>query len=456
MTHSKLLSAKKGKHQYRAIEMYDRSVLFLLILLLANSLGCTRSVQANIPFSDKQFDASKSITKEKDSPRSSSKSLAISENRRLKHEEFKTLLNLGRVSRAAEKYKSAIKFCRQALVVSEGDTYLGATDIAAAYNELAESYLGLGQLSKSRQILEQAIERLRKNSSNTCELCPGSENLAYFYDRIGRYNASEPIYRRLLAEEEAKYGVGSTSLLAPLQYLASNLSAQGNFSEAEKLCARALEISNDPAFTDALRKVMILNWCANFYTDNRQYDKAEKLYRDSLVLALKFSGLSQLDLKALDVVEDEQPTIEIPSLKEYRFDRCIEPSLHLEIATLNNLAILYHKERKFRLAKLTYELALRAAKQQHRIMNDDKEEAFILNNLAVLLDDQKQYVEAEKLYLESLSIKSKHWSESSPCVLNSQINYIALLKETNRLAEASKLRKVVRGNDTYKFLTRNI
>lgn len=79
-----------------------------------------------------------------------------------------------------------------------------------------------------------------------------------------------------------------------------------------------------------------------------------------------------------------------------------------------------------------------------------------MNNLASVLADQRDFLNAEKLYCTSLALKEKFWDTYSPYVLSTQINYMTLLVDTDRFAEATRLRAQARRNDTYKCLTKNI
>ena len=65
--------------------------------------------------------------------------------------------------------------------------------------------------------------------------------------------------------------------------------------------------------------------------------------------------------------------------------------------------------------------------------------AISLNNLALLYRAQGKYTEAEPLFRRALAVWEKALGPEHPNVAMALENYAALLRKTNRAAEAAKL-----------------
>ncbi len=444
--------------------MSEKSFLSIVLIILANSLAAPTKALA-----DATFDYQRLAVEEKPAvqhedlgaQRLSTIAAADAVRKHLPAQDIKSLVNLGRINRRADKYKISIKYYKQALTLARRERSLRMEDVADVYNQMAESYIGLGKLSQAQKTLKEAVGRLNKNRSKDCTINLEITNLAMFYENTGQYTASEPIYRTWLTNEERKYGPNHRYLLSPLERLSSNLARQGRFKEAEKVCSRAVELCSKSTFKDTLMDVDVLDICANVYTESGNYETAERMYKQAISIIEKSGeaqGISDLITHYSKVAGELDWRIENKNNCTHNFDRITEWTFHPETRILNDLAILYQKQRKYKQAQLTYELALRCATEQDRtqIETRARETAKIQNNLASVLADQGDFLNAEKLYLNSLAVKEKCWPANFSYVLNGQINYLNLLLDTDRFAEARKLRMLVRRNDTYKCLTKNI
>lgn len=444
--------------------MFERSFLSIVLIILAYSLVAHTQALAATTFDDQRLVVKGKPAVQLDdlgARRLYTIASADAVRKHLPAQGVKDFVNLGRINRQTGKYKDSIKYYKQALSLARLDGSLSKEDVADVYNQLAESYIGLGKLSHAQRTLRKAVGLFNKCSSRNSTINLEITNLAIFYESTGQYTASEPIYRTWLTNEERIYGPNHRYLLSPLERLSSNLAKQGRFKEAEKLCSRAVEICSKSTFKDTLMDVDVLDICANIYTESGSLDTAERMYKQAISIIEKkgeVQGISDLITRNSKVAGELDRRIEKARNSTHNFNRITEWTFHPEMRILNDLAILYQKQRKYKQAQLTYELALGCATEQDgpHIETKERETAKILNNLASVLADQGDFLNAEKLYLKSLAIKEKYWAAYFPHLLSSQINYMNLLLDTDRFAEARKLRVLVRKNDTYKYLTKNI
>ena len=105
---------------------------------------------------------------------------------------------------------------------------------------------------------------------------------------------------------------------------------------------------------------------------------------------------------------------------------------------LNNLAEAYRLQGRYAEAEPLYKHSL--AIREKALGPEHPRVATTLNNLAVLYQAQARYAEAEPLYKRSLGILEKTLGSGHPQLAQSLLgNYAALLRKTNRAAEAAKM-----------------
>ena len=95
-----------------------------------------------------------------------------------------------------------------------------------------------------------------------------------------------------------------------------------------------------------------------------------------------------------------------------------------------------YQQRRYADAEKSFQSAL---KEAEGFGQEDLRLALTLNNLAFLYQAQGKYAEAEPLYKRSLAIWERTLGPEHPNVAQSLENYAALLRETNREAEAARM-----------------
>jgi Tfp pilus assembly protein PilF len=120
----------------------------------------------------------------------------------------------------------------------------------------------------------------------------------------------------------------------------------------------------------------------------------------------------------------------------------IERALHAQSASdaatnLGNLALQYHRQKKFEEAERLYQHAL--AFREKFFGPDHASVATLLNNLAILLRDQERYEEAAALFHRSLAIVEKTWGPDHPKVARRLSNLANLVLQQGKYAEAKNL-----------------
>jgi tetratricopeptide (TPR) repeat protein len=220
---------------------------------------------------------------------------------------------------------------------------------------------------------------------------------------LAEWIQAEPLMRRALAIEEARYGLEHPKVAIGLHNLAQLLQATNRLPEAEPLMRRALAI-DEASYEPKHRKVAAcLNNLATLLQDTNRLPEAELLMRQALKITKASYGPK-----------------------------------HPNVATcLNNLAILLQATNRLQKAELLMRQALKITKASYGPKHPNV--ATCLNNLATLLQATNRLQEAEPLILEALAIDEVRYGPEHPNVATDLNNLGQLLKATNRLEEAEPL-----------------
>lgn len=192
------------------------------------------------------------------------------------------------------------------------------------------------------------------------------------------YSEAEPLYRRSLEIREQQLGPEHPEVAASLNNLAELLRSQGKFVEAEPLYRRSLETWGQQLGQEHPAVATGLNNLAALLVSQGKHVEAVPLYRRSLEIREK-----QLGPEHPDVAQ-----------------------------SLNNLAELLRSQGKSAEAEPLYHRSLEIREQQ--LGPEHPAVANSLNNLARLLESQGKFAEAEPLFRRSLAICEKTLGPEHP------------------------------------------
>ncbi len=260
-----------------------------------------------------------------------------------------------------------------------------------------------------------------------------------------RYSLAEPLYRRTLAIEEARYGPNHPSVATCLNNLAALLSQTNRLEEAEPLYRRALAIGEVSYGQDHPDVAIAMNNLAGLLQDTNRLEEAESLYRRALAVgeaslgpdhpnvAIRLTNLALL-LRATNRLAEAEPLVRRAlAISEASFGPD-HPSVAID---LNNLASLRYYTNRFAEAEPLFRRAL--VIDEVSFGPDHPSVARDLNNLASLLQHTNRLAEAEPLYRRALAIDETSFGPDHPTVARDLHNLAGLLHVTNRLSEAEPL-----------------
>jgi tetratricopeptide (TPR) repeat protein len=279
-----------------------------------------------------------------------------------------------------------------------------------------------------------------------------SDPTARLFNQIGllmsekaAYSDAEPLKRRALAIDEARYGPDHPKVARDLNNLAALLQATNRLEEAEPLMRRALAIDEARYGSDHPRVATDLNNLAQLLQDTNRLEEAEPLMRRALAideatygpdhpnLAIRLSNLALLLQATNRLVEAEPLMRRMVSIVENSYD--IE---HPKVArALNNFSQLLQATNRLTEAEPLMRRAL--AIDEATYGADHPNVARDLNNLALLLRATKRLMEAEPLMQRVVAIFEIRYGTDHSKVATALSNLALLLMDTNRLAEAEPL-----------------
>lgn len=188
---------------------------------------------------------------------------------------------------------------------------------------------------------------------------------------------------------------------------------QGQYSMAEPLFIRSLEIREHAYFPNYVKISHSLNNLGDIYRQQEQYAKAAPLYKRSLDIGEKYLGPDNpavaQSLNNLALIYGNQGHYVQALLYNKRSlairEKTLGPDSPLVAQSLNNLALIYGKQGHYmealRLSNRSLAIWEKTYGPKHPIV------ALGLDSLASLYKSNGQYAKAESLYIRSLEIKEK-------------------------------------------------
>jgi tetratricopeptide (TPR) repeat protein len=242
---------------------------------------------------------------------------------------------------------------------------------------------------------------------------------------------AEPAYREALKLSE-KFKEKDPRRFVSLIKLAECLNSLSKGEEAEILAQRSLSafdkyISGIKAKDLAVEysrsevTIMLLNKAADIFLANRNYSKAEAIYK-----------------RAIAIREEDSRTPGAPrSSEDYlKIVTQVLTDARAKVAyTYDRLAKLYFVQKRFEEAELLFGKSIKILEAEY--WPETPPVATGLSNLAAVYAAQDKYDMAEKMFAHAVKIyEQSNWLDK-PEVATTFENYSLLLKKTGRQAEAS-------------------
>ena len=332
------------------------------------------------------------------------RSLAINERSYgPEHQEVVTVIhNLAHLLRATNRLVEAEPLMRRVIPVFEKSLGEEHPKVAIALNNLAQLLQATNRLTEAEPLVHRALAiNERSYGPVHPEVASSLNNLAQLLQATDRLSEAEPLLRRALAINERSYGPDHPNVARTLANLGRLLQAMYRLSEAIPLIRRSVAICEYHYGPDDPNVAEGFNYLAQLLNAMNQLDEAEPLMRralaiyersygpDHLNVAIALSNLAMW-LQPTRLLSEDDPLTRHPADILRKF-------LHLKNVVKSPLAAsrLSEAESMMRRALAIYERCYGP---------DHPNVAFLLHNLALLLQSGNRLSEAEPLARRSLEI----------------------------------------------------
>ena len=374
---------------------------------------------------------------------------------------------------AQQRWAEAEPLLRQAL--ADGDS-------APVLRGLATVYRATGRIEDADPILERLV---LLNESNNAESVTNVEDLARIKAALGNLDRSESLYRRAL---ELRPGPNADLLgsIPVRQRLAQVLLAEKKFPDAEEQALTAVSLrirALGQKHPDLAADYALV---AHIYEAQKKWDPAKGVWETVAQIQTDNFGYDDLRLaETLDSLAACQHELELVGPAESALRRALairelnQGPASPEVAhTADRIALLLFQTKRFADAEPFYKRALeiytalldpgnpllargydnlavteamlKNYEESERLYREalklrDGEDAMSLRNLALVLVARERQADAEPYYSRALAILDAPANENTDLTKDLLAEYISLLRDLKRPAEAVRLENRLKG-----------
>ncbi|HEU5227960.1 MAG TPA: FxSxx-COOH system tetratricopeptide repeat protein [Ktedonobacteraceae bacterium] len=269
--------------------------------------------------------------------------------------------------------------------------------------------------------------------------------MADYLTQRGQYTDAEPLLQRALQLQESILGIEHPDLAASLNRLAELFRIQSRYGEAEALFQQALSLQEHALEPDLARMATSLTGLADLFFHRSQFAEAEPLFRRALSLQEQAWGplhpeiaLSYYNLAEAALQQERSAEAEPLYQQALHIQEQTSGLDHPRAATfLNGLAMLYFQQGRYTEAEPLLQQAL--ALRERTLGAEHPSVATSLNNLAALYQLQKRSLEAGELLERALHIWEVTFGVDHPNVAFALVNQAEVYIEQQRTQEAEAL-----------------
>lgn len=321
------------------------------------------------------------------------------------------------------RYDEAILYYQQVLEIYEKnlgkknrgvDLVIDDLAIAMASNDLANSYMGIGEYEKALTLQQKALDILQnKVDEDPLYLTFVQQNIAMTYQYLGQYNKAMELCQEALTVREARLGEEDLEVAKTAENLAVIHQQLGNYKEAFALAQRALNIREKklgpkhPLVATNLSSLGVLCILMDNVEEGLKYNQRaveiaeEKFEENHIVFAETLSNLGgtyRYMLRYDDALEAYQRALQI-------MERGLGSDNSKLVNILSNVAEIYCKKKNYEKALEVYKRALNLARS--RLGKEHPVIALILNNVGRLYIDTGEFEKAHPICQQALDIRGK-------------------------------------------------
>lgn len=317
---------------------------------------------------------------------------------------------------------------------------------AFGLGELAFIYQKMGRYNEAIELRQEALNIYILKYGKEHPLCASyANNLANLCESIGDFVKAELLYIKSIQIFKNVYGENHTEYISAYSNLALLYRRMGNYKKAEKMLIDVLETRARKLGEKHYLYGLSLNELAGVYQDLGLYNKTEHLYKKAIAIfknnankefyALLLSNMAVLYEKMGYYNEAKLYLREALAIRK-KLPNKIDYAI-----SLNNLALIYKKEQNYEetesLLLLAKDIFERNGNQNHLGYTS------VLDNLGSLYKAIKKGKKATFYYREALKIKKNKLGEMHPNYALSLNNLAVFYSAQGNYAKADSIYQVV-------------
>jgi serine/threonine-protein kinase len=400
-----------------------------------------------------------------------------------------TILNVARLYDDQGKYEDAEKLIRQSLDIRGKTLNPDHPDYAESLLELGRLNYKNGKFPEAESCFQQSFEiREKAFGPNHPDVAESLESLGQMHYIQRRFEEAVPFFRQAIAIRESVQGTDHPDLARTLSNLANILYYQEKYEEAKKLYERSMAIrkkalgSIHPDVANTLDNIGILfhaqgnldealiyyeqalemrrqslgenhpdvaysyDAVARIYNGQGQYKRAVQYYEKSLEIYEKTLGSDHAQLpntihslaQAYQMIgnETEAENLHKRGLKIREDNWGLD---HLRVyRSLEELGYFYMMAGRYLQAEIHFKRALKILEKEE---GRGELLARLLSNLGETMRGMNHLGEAERYYVQALTIQEKRMDDNDPEIQETIKAYVDLLRSMDRAEEARVLEK---------------
>jgi tetratricopeptide (TPR) repeat protein len=309
----------------------------------------------------------------------------------------------------------------------------------AELENLAELRNALWEFDEAEKLATRLLKQREARRSAPPEIARAAALLGSLLLRRGAMKDAVPLFQRALATFERSPPSDLRRLAALYGDLGECYMALGRYKDALTPMQASLEVYRRAR--DDKNVPAALSNLATLHADLGNYADAEALQKQSLGLAenLYEPGDDRIAISAVNLaniyLDTGRPALAAPLLERAHSIRSKDGDPKAVALSWGDLARLYQKQGRYAAAVDAFQ---KAVTQLLAAGERGQDLAMTLNNLGSAYHEQAKYVDAEKVYKESLSIDESLLGKEHPQLANSINNLGDLYKDTGRYALAEE------------------
>jgi serine/threonine-protein kinase len=267
--------------------------------------------------------------------------------------------------------------------------------------------------------------------------------IGQMYMSLGRFDRSEPVFRRTLSTLEAENTGPSVELAAALGQLGDLLQRMGHFEEADSLLTASVDMARSVGNRGV--EANYLNARGHSLLGQGDYEGAEEAFRASLSIRRELFGTDERtahSLHGLAVALEEEERFEQAEstyLAVLEMMESIDPEHTRVASTLSSLGRMYAGQGRLEQADSVLRRSLELTRA--RLGPGHEALGLTLNELGFVAARRGEYAQAERYFREALEIHERARGPDHPEVAVAVNNISYTLVEQGRLEEALPLRR---------------